>query len=127
MFQLPSLNPAYHLMTFALNESFDFSGHINYVLKKKIARNGGILYRIRDNLNHNACLNYYNSFILPFLTYNILCWGNTTSNHITPLFLQQKRIIRTMTKSSYLEHTSPLFKRLSLLKLDDIYKFEILK
>ena len=109
-----------------LDDNLDFNENINYILKK-IARNGGILYRIRDSLNQTACLNFYNSFILPFLTYNIICWGSTTANHTTPLFLQQKRIIRTMTKSIYLEHTSALFKNLGLLKLNDIYRFELLK
>ena len=32
-----------------------------------------------------------------------------------------------MTKSTYLEHTSALFKKLGLLKLNDIYRFELLK
>ena len=119
------VNSCKFLGTF-LDNNMDFNENINYILKK-VARNGGILYRIRDSLNQTACLNYYNSFILPFLTYNIICWGSTTANHTTPLFLQQKRIIRTMTKSTYLEHTSVLFKNLGLLKLNDIYRFELLK
>ena len=34
--------------------------------------------------------------------------------------MQLKKIIRIITKSSYLEHTSPLFKDTQILKLQDI-------
>ena len=109
-----------------LDEKLSFQQHISQVVSKT-ARNGGILFRIRGSLNAQACLNFYFSFILPYLSYNILVWGSTTKNHLNPLILQQKRIIRTMTNSTFNEHTSPIFKKLKLLKLTDIYKFEILK
>ena len=51
--------------------------------------------------------------------------GGTYSSHLKPLELLQKRCIRQITKSPYLAHTEPLFKRNGLLKLCDIYKFKI--
>ena len=109
-----------------LDKNLDFSVHIKNTTTK-VARNGGILYRIRDNLNSNARLNFYNSYVLPFLSYNIICWGQTYATHLSPLFLRQKRIIRTLTNSAPRDSTSPLFKKLGLLKLSDIFKFELLK
>ena len=109
-----------------LDTNLDFHFHIND-MTTKVARNGGILYRIRDNLTLNARLNFYNSYVLPFLSYNIICWGSTSNSHLIQLFLRQKRIIRTITNSGPRDSTSPLFKRLKLLKLYDIFKFELLK
>ena len=43
-------------------------------------------------------------------------------NHIRIL---QKRISRIITKSEYNTHTNPLFKRLRLLKLSDINRYQI--
>ena len=55
-----------------LDKNLDFSVHIKSIITK-VARNGGILFKIRDNLTMFTRLNYYNSYILPFLSYNIIC------------------------------------------------------
>ena len=67
---------------------------------------------------------YYNSFILPYLNYNILHWGSTNVTHLNPLITIQKRIVRTIADADYLAHTPPLFKKLNLLNLADLYKFQ---
>ena len=66
---------------------------------------------------------YYNSFVLPYLTYCIVHWGNTNDIHLKPLFLTQKRIIRCIAGADFLESTTPLFHKLEILKLEDLYKF----
>ena len=58
------------------------------------------------------------------MNYNILHWGNTNDIHLKPLIIIQKRIVRTIADADYLAHTSPLFKRLNLLKLVDLYNFQ---
>ena len=55
-----------------------------------------------------------------FLSYGVLIWGNTYISNIQPLVILQKKAIRIITFSEYRSHTSPLFKRLNLLKLIDI-------
>ena len=70
-----------------------------------------------------ARIMYYNSFILPYLTFNIIHWGNTNQTHLNPLITAQKRIIRTISDADYLDSTTPLFHRLKLLKFEDLYKF----
>ena len=67
---------------------------------------------------------YYNSFVLPYLNYNILHWGGTNDVHLKPLITIQKRIIRTIADAEFLAHTSPLFKKFKLLNLTDLYKFQ---
>ena len=70
-----------------------------------------------------ARLNYYNCFIFPYLSYNIIFWGSTYSVHTDPLFILQKRMIRYIFDADFDEHTDPLFYRLNLLKLKDIYSY----
>ena len=52
---------------------------------------------------------------------NIIVWGNTHNIYIKPLIIQLKRIIRTLCDSDSNYHTTPLFRRLSLLKILDTY------
>ena len=68
-------------------------------------------------------LTYYNSYVLPYLNYNILHWGSTNITHLNPLIIIQKRIVRIIAGADYLAHTTPLFRKLNLLKIVDLYKF----
>ena len=107
-----------------IDKQVSFKLHINDVVGK-VSKHAGILYKIKNNLPLSARLAYYNSFVLPYLTYNILHWGGTNETHLKPLVIIQKRIIRTIADADYLAHTSPLFYKLKLLKLYDLYRFQV--
>ena len=108
-----------------LDKSLSFSNHINSVVNK-LSRISGILYRIKDSLSLGARVNFYYAFVYPHLCQNVIVWGNAGYSNLKPLVIQHKRIIRNLTNSGYLEHTSPLFASLGLLKFEDIYKYHIL-
>ena len=59
--------------------------------------------------------NLYFSFIYPYLTYCVEIWGNACNIHLDPIVKLQNKCIRTITYSSYLEHTQPLFDSLNIL------------
>jgi hypothetical protein len=42
-------------------------------------------------------------------------------------FLMQKRIVRIISGAKYNDHTDPLFNKLQILKLDDIYRLHVSK
>ena len=46
-------------------------------------------------------------------------------NSFKKIKILQKRAIRIITKSQYTSHTDPLFSKLKLLKLSDIYKHQL--
>ena len=69
----------------------------------------------------------YFSFIYSHLQYCISSWGLAHANALNPLEKLHKRIIRNITSSPYLEHTTPLFFKLNLLKIHDICNLEIAK
>ena len=51
------------------------------------------------------------------IAYCIEVWGNAFDSHITPLTNIQKKPIRTISFSHYLDHTAPIFKKLNILNL----------
>ena len=63
----------------------------------------------------------YMSLIYSHINYCILIWGSAEEGIIEPLFKLQKKAIRIITKSRFLEHTAPLFKSLSLLTVKKVY------
>ena len=69
--------------------------------------------------------NIYATLISPYLNYGILAWGNASKFLLDTLFLLQKRAIRIINHSSYLSHTNDLFKKSRILKITDLFYFNI--
>ena len=107
-----------------IDRKLNFSNHIKYITGK-IARNTGIFYRIRSSLPLKARINFYYSFIYPYLSYGVIVWGATSANHLNNLIIQQKRFIRLLADCPFLEHTTPLFFKFELLKFSDIYTYNV--
>ena len=104
------------------DENLSFDLHIQKI-SNRISGSLGTLNRLKRMLPQNTLLLLYNSLILPHLQYAILCWGKKTSR----LFILQKKAVRNIVCSKYKAHTDPIFKKLKLLKLDDIYNMCLLK
>ena len=65
-------------------------------------------------------LTLYNSFVLPYLNYAVLAWGGSLTQYNSVTILQ-KRDVRIISNVGYREHTTPLFVKLNVLKLPDLY------
>ena len=59
--------------------------------------------------------NLYYSFVYPYLIYCVEVWGNAHDTYLDPLIKLQKKCVRVITFSYYLEHTTPLFEQLDIL------------
>ena len=108
-----------------IDRYLSFEPHIRYI-KGKVSRGIGILCKANKFLNENTCLTPCYSFIHPYFTYCISIWGNTCISYLDPLIKSQKRAIRTLSRAKKLDHTSPLFEKHKLLKLDRLYIFAVL-
>ena len=67
----------------------------------------------------------YSTLIESHLQYCTLLWANSHVTNIRKLQLLQKKAIRIITSSHYIAHTEPLFSMTKLLKLDDLYKYQL--
>jgi len=61
----------------------------------------------------------YSSLVLPYLTHCNLVWACNSANKLKSVVVLQKRAVRNIAKVDYRAHTSPLFKKLDLLKVTD--------
>ena len=107
-----------------LDNKCNFSLHISDICSK-VAKAVGILYKIQNCVPNHTLLRLYYSLIYPYLTYCIMIWGGSNHCHLNQLILLQKRAVRVVSGAGYLEHTGPLFRRLNLLKIKDIYFFTL--
>ena len=91
------------------------------MIKSKIAKGAGILYKARKTFQISTLKTLYYSIIYPYLTYCIEVWGRASKIHLDSLFKIQKKIVRIVNSADYLAHTDPIFLDLKLLKLSDSY------
>ena len=97
-----------------IDNKLNWSDHINYI-KNKISKSLGIIYKIRSFLNRITLRNLYHTFVFPYLIYGVEVWGNTHAIHLNPIIQLQKKYIRAITFSHYLEPSQPLFNQLNIL------------
>ena len=106
-----------------LDSNLSWNCHINET-SNKISKICGALSKLKYFLPSFTLRLLYNSLILPHLTFSILNWGFNNCNRLKIL---QKRAIRHISLSKHYSHVTPLFKKLNLLSLDDIFIHSCLK
>ena len=69
----------------------------------------------------------YHSLVYSRLQYGIIIWATDTTTLLQEIRVLQNNIIRILTYNKKFSHVTPLYKKLNLLKFDDIYKLELAK
>ena len=74
----------------SLDNKLTFSGHVSSALSN-VSKSGGLLHKIRNFLTPKAGLNFYYSFIYPYLMYGVSIWEKTHACILNPLIIAQKK------------------------------------
>lgn len=85
-----------------------------------------LLLKVRVVLSRTLLINLCNAFVHSHINYCILTWGNTYVTHLKPLIILQKRAIRIITFSPFLQPTAELFRSLKILSVSQIQNFNTL-
>ena len=112
------------LLGVTFDDSLTFKPHITN-LCLRLSRIVSLLYKIKDLMPLHVLKIIYNAHILPILSYCMPSWCNTYPTHLLPLFRLQKKLIRIITNSDFLEHSLPLFKENNILTLFALNKLYI--
>ena len=83
------------------------------------------IYKLRPYVTMSTLKLVYNSLAYPHLQYCLSIWGGAPPTTLLPLLRKQKSIIRAMLFEPNISPSSPLFLKLNLLKLDEIYSFKL--
>ena len=107
-----------------IDETLSWKHHLSYI-NKKIARAMYALKRAKQFLPADCLKTLYYSLIHPHLSYGLLAWGNASKTALLSSVSLQKRAIRIICNSNYKSHTEPLFKKSEVLKLYDLYTYNV--
>ena len=108
-----------------LDNKLKFKEHISNVCLK-LSKAVGIMFRLKNFLPQKSLIGLYYNFVYPYLLYGNIVWAGTYSTHLHTIEMIQKKVIRIVTGSDYLEHTQPLFHKTEILKFDDLHRFLLL-
>ena len=108
-----------------IDEDLKWKTHIAK-LYTVLSRNVGIISRVRYFLNSKHLLLLYNSLVLSHLNYCCFMYSSTYSTNINEIEKLQKRAVRMVDGQPRLAHTAPIFKKLKLLRIQDIGKQQML-
>ena len=78
-------------------------------ISSKISKTLGVLYRISINTPKFILIKLYYALIYPYLIYCNIIWGGANTCLPSKILILQKRAVRILNSSSYLEHSDPLF------------------
>ena len=105
-----------------IDRNLTFTRHIDHICNK-ISKSIGVMFRISPSTPEFILLRLYYTLVQPYMFYCNVVWGGGADVHINKILILQKRAVRVVTHSDYLEHTGHLFQNLRLLKIHSIYNY----
>ena len=116
--------PLTKFLGITVDDKLSWKPHIDNICKI-ISRNIGVINRLKLYLPQSSLFMLYSSLILPYLNYGLLVWGNTHHTLLERVLLLQKRVIRIICNAPIRSHTDPLFFENNILKIKDLYLFQL--
>ena len=107
-----------------VDESLTWLEHIHAV-ENKISKMIGLLLKAKHHLCYDSMCVLYNAFIQPYIEYCNIIWASNYKTRLERLIKLQKRAVRLVTKSGYLEHTGPLFKKTKILTVNNVNALQV--
>ena len=65
--------------------------------------------------------------IHPHLLYGITVWGNAFDKHLKRLATLQNKAVKLISGAQWRDHVTPIYLKLQILKLNDLYLYEVAK
>ena len=112
------------LLGLIIDSRLTFGEHTSHVCNK-VSKTVGNFYKLRACVSTDEMIMLYHGMFYPYIIYCCLVWGGAAGVHFGLLEIIQKRLVRIMAGESYLAHTRPIFKNLSILKIREIYSYQV--
>ena len=120
-----SLSDSSKYLGVILDKKLNFQPHL-LSLNKRVSRSVGILSKLRYFFPSSTLL-LYHALVLLHLLYGLPIWGSTYESYINKLQVLQNKAIRIITNSHWQSPITPQYRKLKVLKIADLYTYEIAK
>src|SRR6218665_65111 len=107
-----------------VDEHLTWRDHV-LAFSNKIAKNIGVLLRVRHCLPKHILFKLYYTLIFPYLSYCNLLWGSNYKTYFNHLFNLQKRAIRIVGNIPWKSSIKLVLNKHNLLLLFNINKYQV--
>ena len=104
-----------------VDKMLTWKSHIAHICSK-VSKCLAILRLVKSIFPKNILKMVYMALFNSYLSYCNLIWGSATVGIVKPLFMHKKKAVRILTNSKFLEHTRPLFNKVKVLTVFQIYE-----
>ena len=112
----------FNYLGITFDQNISWKPHLLKVTKK-ISRTLGVMSKLKHMLPTHILKTLYDSLVLPHIMYGLLVWSTGSAR----LEITQKKAVRIITAAKFNAHTEPIFKKLNILKIEDMVKLQELK
>ena len=116
--------PEFTYLGVILDNKLNWFSHIQY-LSTKLAKAAGIIYKLRTKMPQKTLLLLYHSLVGTYLHYGIGSWGSAKSSTLSKLQSLQDKVVRYITHSSPYANITSKYKKLNILRINELYTLEI--
>ena len=103
-----------------------FKQHI-ILLENRVARSVGIIAKVSYYLPFNTLITLYHALVHSQLLYALPIWASTYKTYLDKLEKLQNKALRIIFKTPLRDPITPLYCRSGILKLNDLFYFEVAK
>ena len=109
-----------------IDEKLNWNKHIENC-KNKLSSGAYAINSLKNILPTFQLRTLYYTLIHPYLTYGIILWGGALKKYVHGLQITQNKTVRKITNSKYNESASPIYSKLGILTLENVYKLDLCK
>ena len=102
-----------------------FHSHIKQVVIK-ISKQLSVIARLRHYVPRGNLLKYYQTYIEPIITYGLLVYGCTSRHQLNPIYIIQKKVLRSIHFKPQFHTSRELFFQNGFLNVFELYATELL-
>ena len=107
-----------------LDNHVSWKEHLKYITNK-VSKLAGILVKLKRTLHTDVLLKLYYAYIHSYMVNAIVVWGSAARSYLDPLFKLQKKCIKLISFVSYRTPSYPLFKKLNILPITELYNSRV--
>ena len=112
----------FNFLGITVDQNVTWDAHITKI-SIKLARVIGILHKSKRTFPQHILRTIYNSLIHPHFIYGLYLWGLKCRR----IKVLQKKAVRILAFKPYISHSTPIFKTLQILKIEDLYTVQLYK
>ena len=105
-----------------LDAFLDWDSHIAHV-STKISSGSYVLNTSKYFLPIQVSKNVYNALVRSHMEFGVLSWGNAFPSKLKRITAIQKKCMRSIAGKDIRSHTDPLYKKLNILKFNDLIQY----